>query len=82
MKEKKDEKNQLTNNIVLFPNLHERLVTQGLEELSNRDFKRAAQLFAQAREYDDENSEVNLGLLVSLVELQYYEEAGSYARIY
>jgi tetratricopeptide (TPR) repeat protein len=75
MKDKKDGKTQQTNNIVLFPNLHERLVTKGLAELSNKDFKRAAQLFMQAREYDYDNYEMNMGLLVSLVEIQQYEEA-------
>lgn len=75
MKDKKDDKNQQTNKIVLFPNLHERLITKGLEELSNKKFNLAAQLFIQAREYDIENYEVNMGLLVSLVELQQYEEA-------
>ena len=75
MKDKKDGKIQQANNIVLFPNLHERLVTKGLTELSNKNFKRAAQLFTQAREYDDEDYEVNMGLLVSLVEIQQYEEA-------
>ena len=75
MKEKKDDKNQQTNKIVLFPNLHERLITKGLDELSNKNFKHAAQIFIQAREYDIENYEVNMGLLVSLVELQKYVEA-------
>lgn len=71
----KDKDRSKTNNLVNFPNLHERLVMKGLAELGNKDFTRAAQLFTQAREYDDENAEVNLGLLVSLVELHYYEEA-------
>ena len=75
MKEKKDDNNQQTNKIVLFPNLHERLITKGLDELSNKNFKHATQIFIQAREYDIENYEVNMGLLVSLVELQKYVEA-------
>lgn len=75
MKDKKDDKIQQTNKIVLFPNLPERLITKGLKELSNKNFKLATQLFIQARDYDVENYEVNMGLLVSLVELQQYEEA-------
>lgn len=75
MKDKKDDKHQQTDKIVLFPNLHERLITRGLAELSDKHFKQAAHLFIQAREYDVENYEVNMGLLVSLVELQQYEEA-------
>lgn len=75
MKENKDDKIHQTNKIVLFPNLHERLIIKGLEELSNKNFKLAAQLFIQARENDVENYEVNMGLLVSLVELQQYVEA-------
>lgn len=72
---KRDRKKQGLGNIVLFPNLYERLVSRGLEELENKNFKKAMHLFTQAREYETENAEVNLGLLVSLVEVQHYEDA-------
>lgn len=75
MRHKKGDKNQQTDKIVLFPNLHERLITKGLEELSNKNFHQSVQLFIQAKEYDAENYEVNMGLLVSLIELQQYIEA-------
>ncbi|MGE7759017.1 tetratricopeptide repeat protein [Peribacillus sp. NPDC097895] len=61
--------------IIAFPNLGERLIVKGLDELGNRNFKVAAQLFSQAREYEPENDEVCMGLVVSLVELEYYEES-------
>ncbi|MDW7613554.1 tetratricopeptide repeat protein [Peribacillus simplex] len=61
--------------IIAFPNLGERLIAKGLDELGNRNFKAAAQLFSQAREYEPENDEVCMGLVVSLVELEYYEES-------
>ena len=45
MKEKKDDKNQQTNKIVLFPNLHERLIAKGLEELSNKNLSLQSVLY-------------------------------------
>ncbi|RID86372.1 hypothetical protein D1953_08555 [Peribacillus asahii] len=70
MNERKD-----GNNVVLFPNLHHRLVTKGTEALENKQYKQAAGLFSQARELDQEHAEGNVGLLVSLIELQDYKEA-------
>ncbi|MFB5282246.1 tetratricopeptide repeat protein [Peribacillus sp. Hz7] len=70
MNEKKD-----GNNVVLFPNLHHRLVMKGTEALENKQYKQAAELFSQARELDQEHAEGNVGLLVSLVELQDYKAA-------
>ncbi|MDP1417341.1 tetratricopeptide repeat protein [Peribacillus simplex] len=73
-----DEKNQKKageTKIIAFPNLGERLIVKGLDELGNRNFKAAAQLFSQAREYEPENDEVCMGLVVSLVELEYYQES-------
>ncbi|WP_285765564.1 tetratricopeptide repeat protein [Peribacillus sp. SI8-4] len=61
--------------IIAFPNLGERLIAKGLDELGNRNFKAAAQLFSQARDYEPEDDEVCMGLVVSLVELEYYEES-------
>ncbi|MCK1991733.1 tetratricopeptide repeat protein [Peribacillus muralis] len=61
--------------IIAFPNLGERLIAKGLDELGNRNFKAAAQLFSQAREYEPDDDEVCMGLVVSLVELEFYEEA-------
>jgi tetratricopeptide (TPR) repeat protein len=62
------------NNVILFPNLSDRLVDKGLERLEQRDFKKAAEWFYQARELDPEHPEMNMGLLVSLVEMGMYEE--------
>ncbi|MGM9957089.1 MAG: tetratricopeptide repeat protein [Peribacillus sp.] len=61
--------------VVPFPNLGERLIIKGLDELGKRNFKDAARLFSQAREFEPDNDEVCMGLVVSLVELEYYEES-------
>ncbi|MFJ7753291.1 tetratricopeptide repeat protein [Peribacillus muralis] len=66
--------------IIAFPNLGERLKAKGLDELENRNFKAAAQLFSQAMEYEPEDDEVCMGLVVSLVELEFYEESKELCR--
>lgn len=71
----KKEQNAQETKVIAFPNLGERLIIKGLDELGNRDFKNAAMLFSQAREYDPDNSEVCMGLVVSLVELEQYEKS-------
>ncbi|RFU62586.1 tetratricopeptide repeat protein [Bacillus sp. V59.32b] len=63
------------DNIILFPNLAGRLVDKGLDQLAKKDFRQAADLFTQARELEPENPDLNVGLVVSLVELGYYSEA-------
>lgn len=68
-------KNQEASKVIAFPNLGERLIIKGLDELGNRNFKEAALLFSQAREFEPDNDEVCMGLVVSLVELEHYEEA-------
>ncbi|RFU71545.1 tetratricopeptide repeat protein [Peribacillus saganii] len=61
--------------VIPFPKLANRLVEMGLESLSVKDFKRAAELFRQAKELEPEDPDLNVGLVVSLVELGFYEEA-------
>lgn len=69
------EQNKNVNNVVQFPNLYERIIEKGLASLNDKDYKQAIELFHQARAINKENNEVNLGLLVSHVELQQYEDA-------
>lgn len=68
-------KNKEDSKVIAFPNLGERLIIKGLDELGNRNFKEAALLFSQAREFEPDNDEVCMGLVVSLVELEHYEES-------
>ncbi|MFD0047808.1 tetratricopeptide repeat protein [Actinomycetes bacterium NPDC127524] len=70
-----DKKTASEKKVIPFPNLEERLVQKGLDLLSSRDFKEAANLFSQAREMNAENPESAVGLVVSFVELGYYSEA-------
>ncbi|PLS16895.1 hypothetical protein CVD28_14670 [Bacillus sp. M6-12] len=74
MKEKRYGKKE-DKKVIPFPKLANRLVEMGLQSLSDKDFKRAADLFGQARELEPENPDLNVGLVVSLVELGFYEEA-------
>ncbi|PLT32365.1 tetratricopeptide repeat protein [Bacillus sp. V5-8f] len=70
-----NEKQSKKDNIVLFPNLAERLINKGLDHLEKKEFRQAASLFSQARDLEPENPDLNVGLVVSLVELGYYSEA-------
>lgn len=69
------DKQSKKGNIIPFPNLAGRLVDKGLDQLAKKDFRQAAELFTQARELEPENPDLNVGLVVSLVELGYYPEA-------
>jgi tetratricopeptide (TPR) repeat protein len=69
------EKEVNKDNVILFPNLAGRLVDKGLDELAKKDFRKAADLFTQARKLEPENPDLNVGLVVSLVELGCYLEA-------
>lgn len=68
-------KQKQEGNVILFPNLGSRLVEKGIEHIEKREFKRAAELYSQARELDPENPDVNVGLIVSFVEMGRYLEA-------
>lgn len=68
-------KQKQEGNVVPFPNLGSRLVEKGMEHIEKREFKRAAELYSQAREIDPENPDVNVGLIVSFVEIGLYTEA-------
>lgn len=68
-------KQKQEGNVVLFPNLGSRLVEKGMEHIEKREFKRAVELYSQARELDPENPDVNVGLIVSFVEIGRYIEA-------
>ncbi|MDQ0219402.1 tetratricopeptide repeat protein [Peribacillus cavernae] len=74
------EKHSKKDNIILFPDLAGRLVDKGLDQLAKKDFREAAALFTQARELDPENPDLNVGLVVSLVELGLYPEAKDLCR--
>jgi tetratricopeptide (TPR) repeat protein len=67
--------NKQNDNVIPIPNLSERLINKGLERLSEKDFRQAAELFTQAREIEPDHADLNVGLVVSLVELGFYKEA-------
>ncbi|WP_035322507.1 tetratricopeptide repeat protein [Peribacillus kribbensis] len=66
--------------VIPFPGLSDRLIERGLDALREKKYKEAAALFSQAKEMDAENPELNIGLVVSLVELGNYLEAKELCR--
>ncbi|WP_409289610.1 tetratricopeptide repeat protein [Peribacillus sp. SCS-37] len=61
--------------VIPFPGLADRLIDRGLDSLKEKNFKDAAGFFREARELEPEHAEMNVGLVVSLVELGNYREA-------
>ncbi|WP_110927113.1 tetratricopeptide repeat protein [Bacillus massiliglaciei] len=75
MNDKNGETNGGRAKIIPFPNLSQRLLAKGMEELEARRFKQASELLSQAVELEPLDEEANMGLLVSSVEQGRYEEA-------
>ncbi|MCA1031956.1 tetratricopeptide repeat protein [Bacillus timonensis] len=71
MTKKKDQ----DTNIIQFPNLKDRLLDKGMNEIQNRNYKQALSLLLQAEQLDQEHSEIKIGLVVCLLELGELEEA-------
>ncbi|MFZ7945595.1 MULTISPECIES: tetratricopeptide repeat protein [Bacillaceae] len=69
---KKREQVKRKDNVVYFPGLEKRLTHKGLESLEKRNFKEAISLLEEARELDQENDDILIGLVLA------YFEAGSF----
>ncbi|WP_243386138.1 tetratricopeptide repeat protein [Bacillus kexueae] len=67
---KKDEKK-----VVPLPGLKRRLVDKGMEALREKDFEASLRYFKEAEQWDDEDSEIMLGMAISLLELGNLAEA-------
>lgn len=68
------------DNIILFPNLENRLLEKGLDLLQRKNFSEAIKLLTQASQLNPENEEINLGLVVANFEVGNLAEANQLAK--
>ncbi|MDA7027580.1 DNA damage checkpoint antagonist DdcA [Bacillus sp. CLL-7-23] len=69
---KHDKKN---SKIIPFPNVKERLVHKGMSALKEKKYHEALQLFSEARNYDNEESDLYLGMAICFLEIGELEQA-------
>ncbi|KKB72550.1 MULTISPECIES: DNA damage checkpoint antagonist DdcA [Bacillus] len=69
---KRDKKN---SKIIPFPNVKERLVHKGMSALKEKNYHEALRLFSEARNYDEEESDIYLGMAICFLEIGELEEA-------
>ncbi|MEQ2526911.1 tetratricopeptide repeat protein [Robertmurraya yapensis] len=68
---KKKGRKRIDGNVILFPNLEKRLLDRGLEQLQEKNFSEAIQLFEEAKALAPEDSDIYVGLVLA------YYEAGA-----
>ncbi|MBS2969917.1 tetratricopeptide repeat protein [Metabacillus sp. KIGAM252] len=61
--------------IIPFPNLKERLVDKGMEALKKKQFQDALEFFSEARNMDEDQAEIQLGIALCLMEMGELQEA-------
>ncbi|WHY76377.1 tetratricopeptide repeat protein [Neobacillus sp. WH10] len=71
---KKREPVKRKDNVVYFPGLEKRLTDKGLESLEQKKFKEAITFLEEARELDQDNDDILIGLVLA------YFEAGSFKK--
>ncbi|MCM3116719.1 tetratricopeptide repeat protein [Neobacillus sp. MER 74] len=77
---KKRERVKRKDNIVFFPGLEKRLTDKGLENLEKKKFKEAINLLEEAREYDPDNDEILIGLVLAYFEAASFQKAKALAK--
>ncbi|MGD6816755.1 tetratricopeptide repeat protein [Metabacillus sp. 84] len=68
-------KDDKQSKIIPFPNLKERLVDKGMDALKKKQFQDALDLFSEARNMDEDQAEIQLGIALCLMEMGELEEA-------
>lgn len=68
------------NKIILFPNLEKRLLEKGLEQIQCKNFTEAIKLLSQANQFNPDDEDINLGLVVANFEAGNLEEANQRAK--
>ncbi|MGP7816797.1 tetratricopeptide repeat protein [Niallia sp. 01092] len=68
------------DNIVFFPDLDQRLLEKGLEAIQEKNYHKAISFLKEALELNAENSEIQIGLIVSYYELGSLHEAKAMAK--
>ncbi|MFJ7727137.1 tetratricopeptide repeat protein [Neobacillus sp. NPDC097160] len=71
---KKREQIKRKDNVVYFPGIEKRLTVKGLESLEKKKFNEAITLLEEARELDQDNDDILIGLVLA------YFEAGSFKK--
>ncbi len=77
---KKREPVRKKENLIYFPDLEKRLTERGLESLKAKKFKDAIQFLEDARELDDDNSDILVGLVLAYFEAAHYQKAKDLAK--
>ncbi|MFT8321773.1 MAG: tetratricopeptide repeat protein [Bacillus sp. (in: firmicutes)] len=68
------------DNIVLFPDLDQRLLEKGLDSVQEKNYYEAISYFKEAMELNAENSEIQIGLIISYYELGSLHQAKDIAK--
>ncbi|MCH6267755.1 tetratricopeptide repeat protein [Neobacillus citreus] len=71
---KKREKVKKIDNVIFFPGMEKRLTDKGLESLHNKKYAEAIRLLEEAKELDQDNDDVLIGLVLA------YFEAGNFQK--
>ncbi|MFL6555833.1 MAG: tetratricopeptide repeat protein, partial [Bacillus sp. (in: firmicutes)] len=77
---KKREPVKRIDNVIFFPGLEKRLTDKGLENLEKKKFKDAINLLEEAREYDPDNDEILIGLVLAYFEASSFQKAKALAK--
>lgn len=62
-------------NIILFPDLEKRLMEKGMEKLQQKKYNEAIQLLSEAKNFDPENTDIHIGLVLANFESGNLREA-------
>jgi tetratricopeptide (TPR) repeat protein len=65
----------LKDNIFLFPNVEKLLMEKGLEKLKSKNYSEAIRYLKDAKEIDQDNEEIDLGLILAYFESNKLQEA-------
>ncbi|MFZ3588365.1 tetratricopeptide repeat protein [Bacillus sp. DJP31] len=68
-------KSKYEGKVVPFPNLQQRLLDKGMEALQQKKFEEALELLQQTLKLDDQLHEVQLGIVICMLELDFLDEA-------
>ncbi|MCM3568366.1 lipopolysaccharide assembly protein LapB [Neobacillus mesonae] len=77
---KKRERIKKKDNIIFFPGIEKRLTDKGMESLHHKKFSEAISFLEQAKEYDPENDEILIGLVMAYFEASFFQKAKELAK--
>ncbi|MFC0474261.1 tetratricopeptide repeat protein [Robertmurraya beringensis] len=75
---KKRERARKDGNVVFFPDLEKRLFEKGLDFIQKKQFREAIPYFEEAKEHDQENSDIWFALVLAYYESGSFEKAKEY----